>query len=63
MHCKDNDNRKGLESITASAEFTWLHIMNSLRKFSESLNYVGDWREASNESFLRSNELSGKKIG
>ena len=57
------DNRKGLDSITASAEFTWLHIMNSLRKFSESLNYVGDWREPSNESFLRSNELSGKKIG
>ena len=57
------DDRKGLDSITASAEFTWLHIMNASRKFSESLSYINKWRELDNESFLRSNELSGKKIG
>jgi len=57
------DDREGLDSITASAEFTWLHVMNAIRKFSESLNYVNEWREPDNESFLRSNELSGKKIG
>ena len=57
------DDREGLDSITASAEFTWLHIMNAIRKFSESLNYINEWRESDNESFLRSNELSGKKIG
>ena len=37
--------------------------MNSLRKFSESINYVADWRKPKNESFLRSNELSNKKLG
>jgi len=57
------DDRKGLESITASAEFTWLHIMNSLRKFTESIGCTLNWREPENESFLRSNELSGKKLG
>ena len=57
------DDRKGLESITASAEFTWLHIMNSLRKFSQSLRYIANWREPNNERHLRSNELSGKKLG
>ena len=57
------DDRKGLESITASAEFTWLHIMNSLRKFTESIGCIVNWREPENESFLRSNELSGKKLG
>jgi len=57
------DDREGLESITASAEFTWLHIMNSLRKFSQSLTHVNNWRESNNESLLRSNELSGKKLG
>ena len=39
------DDRKGLESITASAEFTWLHIMNSLRKFTESIGCTLNWRE------------------
>tara|TARA_R100001015_G_C4635246_1_gene204238 strand:- start:10170 stop:11072 length:903 start_codon:yes stop_codon:yes gene_type:complete len=56
------DDRIGLESITASAEFTWLHIMNAFRKFNLALEYVGDWRDDENEHFLRSNELSGKNI-
>tara|TARA_Y100000592_G_scaffold101195_2_gene186730 strand:+ start:2087 stop:2989 length:903 start_codon:yes stop_codon:yes gene_type:complete len=56
------DDRIGLESITASAEFTWLHIMNAFRKFNLAIEYVGDWRDSVNEHFLRSNELSGKNI-
>lgn len=57
------DDRTALDSIHASAEFTWIHIMNLMRKFSLSLKHVDSWREETNESFLRSKELHGKKIG
>ena len=57
------DDRKSLDSITASAEFTWLHIMNLVRKFSYSLSYVPYWRNVENEDNLRSRELSGRKLG
>ena len=57
------DDRESLETITASAEFTWIHIMNSFRGFSNSLKSVNDWRESNNESSLRFRELSGKNIG
>jgi len=57
------DNREVLENIHASAEFTWLHIMNAFRKFVPAVEHVGDWREKSNEKLLRSNELAGKAIG
>ena len=57
------DDRKSLNSITASAEFTWLHIMNLVRKFSYSLSYVPYWRSIENEDNLRSRELSGRKLG
>ena len=57
------DDRKSLDSITASAEFTWLHIMNLVRKFSYSLSYVPYWRSIENEDNLRSRELSGRKLG
>ena len=57
------DDRKSLDSITASAEFTWLHIMNLVRKFSYSLSYVAYWRSIENEDNLRSRELSGRKLG
>ena len=56
------DDREGLESITASAEFTWLHIMNAFRKFSTSIEHVQSWREPSNEAYLRSNELHDKTL-
>ena len=52
-----------MDSITASAEFTWLHIMNLVRKFSYSLSYVSFWRSIENEDNLRSRELSGRKLG
>lgn len=57
------DNRTGLNCITASSEFTWLHIMNAIRKFSIAIQKVDDWRSTENERILRSNELSGKRIG
>ena len=57
------DDRKSLETITASAEFTWIHIMNSFRGFSNSLELVNNWRDLDNEESLRFRELSDKKIG
>ena len=57
------DNRNVLENIHASAEFTWLHIMNAFRKFIPAVERVQHWRDDHNEKFLRSNELAGKTIG
>ena len=57
------DDRQTLENIHASAEFTWLHIMNACRKFSLALYSKEDWRSTENENYLRSHELSGKKLG
>jgi D-3-phosphoglycerate dehydrogenase / 2-oxoglutarate reductase len=57
------DNKESLEHIHASAEFTWIHIMNAFRKFVPAINYVDDWREDANEKRLRSNELAEKSIG
>jgi len=57
------DDRPTLEDIHASAEFTWLHIMNACRKFSLALYSKEDWRSAENENYLRSHELNGKKLG
>jgi len=57
------DDRPTLDNIHASAEFTWLHIMNLVRKFSKALTSIDDWRSKQNEEFLRSNELYSKKIG
>jgi D-3-phosphoglycerate dehydrogenase len=57
------DDRDSLENIHASAEFTWMHIMNSFRKFHLAIEKVDDWRDDANEAHLRSNELHGKKLG
>jgi D-3-phosphoglycerate dehydrogenase / 2-oxoglutarate reductase len=57
------DDRPALDDIHASAEFTWLHIMNSVRKFNLAVQNKHHWREKENEQYLRSNELHGKKIG
>ena len=57
------DDKDSLENIHASAEFTWVHVMNLARKFSRAINSVDDWRSEENELHLRSNELFGKKIG
>ena len=57
------DNKKTLENIHASAEFTWVHIMNLTRKFTNAVTATAGWRSNTNELFLRSNELHGKTIG
>ena len=44
-------------------KFTWIHIMNSFRGFSNSLKLINNWRDSDNESSLRFRELSGKNIG
>ena len=62
VHCLLN-NRDAMDSIFASSEFTWLHIMSAVRKFIPAIEAVrnGCWRDA--ESDLRSNELAGHRIG
>jgi D-3-phosphoglycerate dehydrogenase len=57
------DDRKSLDKITASSEFTWLHIMNAMRKFREATNNTKHWREKNNEENLRTQQLYGKTIG
>jgi len=57
------DDRASLEEIHASAEFTWMHIMNSFRKFDQAIKNVDSWRDNENEKLLRTNELNGKKLG
>jgi len=57
------EDRASLEDIHASAEFTWIHIMNLVRKFTSAVSNVDEWRSESNELHLRSNELYGKSIG
>tara|TARA_R110000796_G_scaffold160131_1_gene276950 strand:- start:1039 stop:1944 length:906 start_codon:yes stop_codon:yes gene_type:complete len=57
------DNRAVLENIHASAEFTWLHVMNAFRRFIPAVNNIDGWRGEDNERFLRSSELADKTIG
>ena len=57
------DDRESLDKITASSEFTWLHIMNATRKFREATNNTRYWREKENEEKLRTQQLYGKTIG
>jgi len=57
------DDRESLDKITASSEFTWLHIMNAMRKFRVATNNTRYWREEKNEDKLRTQQLSGKTIG
>ena len=57
------DDRKSLDKITASSEFTWLHIMNAMRKFREPTNNTRYWRHKKNEENLRTQQLFGKTIG
>ena len=61
--CSLLDDREFLDSIHASAEFTWLHIMNVARKFTLATKSISTWRSKTNEDYLRSNELYGKKLG
>jgi len=57
------DDKASLKNIHASAEFTWIHIMNLQRKFINATRSVDQWRSDKNESNLRSYELFNKSIG
>ena len=61
--CSLLDDRESLGRITASSEFTWLHIMNAMRKFREATNNTRYWREKKNEDKLRTQQLYGKTLG
>lgn len=57
------NNRKKLSEIRASSEFTFLLILNSLRKIQNLKNEIlnSNWRD--NEDNLRGYELYRKKVG
>ena len=57
------DDREGLESISASAEFTFLLVLNTLRRLDFAVAEVsaGRWRQR--ENLLRGHELEGKRVG
>ena len=57
------DDRASLDRISASAEFTFLLLLNSLRRLDTGLEEVaaGSWRR--NEERLRGYELEGRQAG
>lgn len=57
------DDRDSMERIGASAEFTFLHILNGLRRMDLGINELrgGSWRL--NEGLLRGRELQHKRVG
>jgi phosphoglycerate dehydrogenase-like enzyme len=57
------DDRDSLEQIGASSEFTFLHILNGLRRLDLGIQELrrGSWRL--NETLLRGRELQGKRVG
>ena len=57
------NNRKVLNTITASAEFTFTLILMALRNFKKLNNNQNIYSWRTNEDFFRGYELSNKKIG
>lgn len=57
------DHRETLESISASPEFTFLLMLNSLRRLDVCMNEVTEGRWRDNEELMRGREMYGKKIG
>jgi len=57
------DDRKGLETISASAEFTFLLLLNTLRRLDNAFIETKEGRWRDHEDSLRGNELYGKKVG
>jgi len=57
------DDRKGLNRISASAEFTFLLLLNTFRRLHVAMaeSSSGRWRER--EEVMRGRELSGKRVG
>lgn len=56
-------DRQSLSKITASAEFSWLLVLDAMRHFYRSVDLAkhGHWRDV--EDDLRGQELCGKNIG
>ena len=57
------DDKEGLNTISASAEFTFLLLLNTLRRLDIAIQEVSAGRWRHREDILRGNELSGKKVG
>lgn len=57
------DNRSALEGISASAEFTFLMILNGLRRLDLGMQEAREGRWRSREDLLRGRELQGKTVG
>ena len=57
------DDQPTLDSITASAEFTFLLLLNALRRLDFAAEEVTSARWRSREGMLRGNELAGKRVG
>jgi lactate dehydrogenase-like 2-hydroxyacid dehydrogenase len=57
------DDREGLDEISASAEFTFLLLLNTLRRLDLAVREVSEGRWRSREEALRGQELRGKQVG
>ena len=57
------NNRKRLSEIRASSEFTFLLILNSLRKIQNLKSEILNFRWRDNEDYMRGAELYNKKVG
>lgn len=57
------DDREGLNEISASAEFTFLLLLNTLRRLDLAAREVSEGRWRSREELLRGHELQGKRVG
>jgi phosphoglycerate dehydrogenase-like enzyme len=57
------DDRPILDSITASAEFTFLLLLNALRRLDFSVGEVTEGRWRAREDMLRGYELAEKHVG
>ncbi len=57
------DDRPTLDSIAASSEWTFLLLMNALRRLDFAVNEVTEGRWRTREDMLRGTELSGLQVG
>ena len=57
------NNRKKLDEIRASSEFTFLLALNSLRRLDKAISEVDNKRWRKNEDIMRGQELYGKSVG
>jgi len=57
------DDRKALERISASAEFTLLLLLNTMRRLDFAVGEVSSRSMRTREALLRGHELAGKRVG